>query len=351
MCGPSSGQSERDSGSPPAIATHHDKPGKQERLRQAKAEAEKEIAAYKAEREGAYQKKLAEVCIVLCALALTVVDLDRALLRVALAASAGAGEPRARERRTVAAAAAKASYECPSLSHAPHTTPQPNQNTTKKQSSTGSAATTERMSGEAEASVKQVYADVAAKKQQVRRGVEGVVAVVVLWCAVVCPCVVGRRGEGQASRQQRQQSSAAAKGRPEKLQRRAAPPPPSLDPFLLFPVYKLNPSTALAFRCFGDATHLHGLREQHAGGKKKGVWDAAARAPPRQTRATHSCPIETHHAQTTAHTQPPSPSLPLSLCAPPQLRPAWALFLPPIRSSTCWSSTSRRCSCEEEEGG
>lgn len=33
---------------------------KQERLRQAKAEAEREIAAYKAEREGAYQKKLAE---------------------------------------------------------------------------------------------------------------------------------------------------------------------------------------------------------------------------------------------------------------------------------------------------
>ena len=34
---------------------------KQERLRQAKAEAEREIAAYRAEREGAYQKKLAEV--------------------------------------------------------------------------------------------------------------------------------------------------------------------------------------------------------------------------------------------------------------------------------------------------
>ena len=34
---------------------------KQERLRQAKAEAEKEIAAYRAEREGAYQKKVAEV--------------------------------------------------------------------------------------------------------------------------------------------------------------------------------------------------------------------------------------------------------------------------------------------------
>jgi len=33
---------------------------KSDRLRQAKAEAEKEIAAYKAEREGAYQKKLAE---------------------------------------------------------------------------------------------------------------------------------------------------------------------------------------------------------------------------------------------------------------------------------------------------
>ena len=35
--------------------------GKAERLRQAKAEAEKEISAYRAEREGAYQKKLAEV--------------------------------------------------------------------------------------------------------------------------------------------------------------------------------------------------------------------------------------------------------------------------------------------------
>lgn len=34
---------------------------KQDRLRQAKAEAEKEIAAYKAEREGVYQKKVAEV--------------------------------------------------------------------------------------------------------------------------------------------------------------------------------------------------------------------------------------------------------------------------------------------------
>ena len=34
---------------------------KQDRLRQAKSEAEKEIAAYRAEREGAYQKKIAEV--------------------------------------------------------------------------------------------------------------------------------------------------------------------------------------------------------------------------------------------------------------------------------------------------
>jgi hypothetical protein len=34
---------------------------KQERLRQAKAEAEREIAAYRAEREGGYQKKLSEV--------------------------------------------------------------------------------------------------------------------------------------------------------------------------------------------------------------------------------------------------------------------------------------------------
>mmetsp|Transcript_36954 Transcript_36954/g.82165 ORF Transcript_36954/g.82165 Transcript_36954/m.82165 type:complete len:112 (+) Transcript_36954:110-445(+) len=33
---------------------------KQDRLRQAKAEAEKEIGAYRAEREGAYQKKIAE---------------------------------------------------------------------------------------------------------------------------------------------------------------------------------------------------------------------------------------------------------------------------------------------------
>ncbi|KIY99836.1 V-type proton ATPase subunit G 2 [Monoraphidium neglectum] len=33
---------------------------KQERLRQAKAEAEREIAAYRAEREGGYQKKLSE---------------------------------------------------------------------------------------------------------------------------------------------------------------------------------------------------------------------------------------------------------------------------------------------------
>ena len=35
--------------------------GKTDRLRQAKAEAEKEIAAYRAEREGAYQKKVSEV--------------------------------------------------------------------------------------------------------------------------------------------------------------------------------------------------------------------------------------------------------------------------------------------------
>ncbi len=34
---------------------------KSDRLRQAKAEAEREIAAYRAEREGAYQKKIAEV--------------------------------------------------------------------------------------------------------------------------------------------------------------------------------------------------------------------------------------------------------------------------------------------------
>lgn len=34
--------------------------GKQERLRQAKAEADREIAAYRAEREGAYQKKVSE---------------------------------------------------------------------------------------------------------------------------------------------------------------------------------------------------------------------------------------------------------------------------------------------------
>ena len=34
---------------------------KQDRLRQAKAEADREIAAYRAEREGAYQKKVAEV--------------------------------------------------------------------------------------------------------------------------------------------------------------------------------------------------------------------------------------------------------------------------------------------------
>jgi V-type H+-transporting ATPase subunit G len=33
---------------------------KTERLKQAKAEADKEIAAYRAEREGAYQKKLAD---------------------------------------------------------------------------------------------------------------------------------------------------------------------------------------------------------------------------------------------------------------------------------------------------
>jgi len=34
---------------------------KAERLRQAKADAEREIAQYRAEREGAYQKKLSEV--------------------------------------------------------------------------------------------------------------------------------------------------------------------------------------------------------------------------------------------------------------------------------------------------
>jgi len=46
----------------PAAAPPPNQPqAKQERLKQAKAEAEREIAAYKAEREGAYQKKLAEV--------------------------------------------------------------------------------------------------------------------------------------------------------------------------------------------------------------------------------------------------------------------------------------------------
>jgi hypothetical protein len=34
---------------------------KQDRLKQARAEADREIAAYKAEREGAYQKKVSEV--------------------------------------------------------------------------------------------------------------------------------------------------------------------------------------------------------------------------------------------------------------------------------------------------
>lgn len=46
---------------PPVLPTIAITTAKQDRLRQAKAEAEKEINAYKAEREMAYQKKIAEV--------------------------------------------------------------------------------------------------------------------------------------------------------------------------------------------------------------------------------------------------------------------------------------------------
>lgn len=45
----------------PRVTTCDCPAGKSDRLRQAKAEAEREIAAYKAEREGAYQKKVSEV--------------------------------------------------------------------------------------------------------------------------------------------------------------------------------------------------------------------------------------------------------------------------------------------------
>lgn len=49
---------------------------KQDRLKQARAEADREIAAYKAEREGAYQKKVSEVSRSSCPLQLSSLSIE-----------------------------------------------------------------------------------------------------------------------------------------------------------------------------------------------------------------------------------------------------------------------------------
>jgi hypothetical protein len=139
--------------------------GKQERLRQAKAEAEKEIAAYRAEREGAYQKRIQEVrrpaerpengaCHVpqragpLPAFASPLVPLDPAAAEHARRQSAPriaqANSPRAPQPPL------KLLRRCPGA-----------------QGTTGSAATTTRLQAETDNNIRQVQSDVKAKKVQV----------------------------------------------------------------------------------------------------------------------------------------------------------------------------------------
>lgn len=119
---------------PPAEST-----AKTERLRQAKAEAEKEIAAYRAEREAAYQKRLAEVR--LCFVA----SCARALDAVTPPTTPPTPLP---------------------LPDKLKNPPSP-QNTTPNQSSSGAAEMEERMRVETEQQVAKLRADVAAKKASV----------------------------------------------------------------------------------------------------------------------------------------------------------------------------------------
>jgi hypothetical protein len=114
---------------------------KQERLRQAKAEAEREIAAYKAEREGAYQKKLAEVRSVGCAVCLHSVCQAGATCVLAVRLY-----PSPHSMQTLS-----------NTNHTPRNAPPP-------QTTSGAAATSERLHKETELAIKQVQADVKASK-------------------------------------------------------------------------------------------------------------------------------------------------------------------------------------------
>lgn len=150
---------------------------KQERLRQAKAEAEREIAAYKAEREGAYQKKLAEVGRASahasapgCRTASRPAQGDGPrLLRRALDAVAGWRQACAAARVCSPLQRRGARLSCPppvsdwraSLG------PPPRPSLSLPQTTSGAAATSERLHKETELAIKQVQADVTASKKAV----------------------------------------------------------------------------------------------------------------------------------------------------------------------------------------
>ena len=98
---------------------------KQDRLRQAKAEAEREIAAYRAEREGAYQKKLSEVRV-------------------------------------------NGGLQCrPVQQHVREPGDQSLKHAVSVQSSSGAQTTLQRLAGETTLSVQKIQADVKARKSQV----------------------------------------------------------------------------------------------------------------------------------------------------------------------------------------
>jgi V-type H+-transporting ATPase subunit G len=121
---------------------------KTERLRQAKAEAEKEIAAYRAEREAAYQKRLAEVRSVNAAP-------TSSSASASARARAVADESRRVQRRT-------------QHTNLPYQTPPPYYTQHHhQQSSSGSAEMEERMRADTERQVEELKRQVAARKQGV----------------------------------------------------------------------------------------------------------------------------------------------------------------------------------------
>jgi hypothetical protein len=132
----------------PILSFRQKKPtAKTERLRQAKAEAEREIAAYRAEREAGYQKRLAEVG--------RHVGRKPNLRR------------RVRERPRRHDAPPTSTNHPPSTHNTNTNKIQPPQHQKQKQCSSGSAQMEERMRAETEQQVAQLRADVAAKKQGV----------------------------------------------------------------------------------------------------------------------------------------------------------------------------------------